>query len=68
MVFIHMLPKRRAGGEDFLALLTLRARSRHVLGLDVAQHTPSFGTGVAAVAALVQPGLHFHHFGFDDFV
>ena len=28
-----MFPKRRAVGEDFLALLTLRARSRHVLGL-----------------------------------
>ena len=63
-----MFPKRLAGAADFLAVRTLRARSRHVLGLDVAHHSTNFGTGVAAVAALVQPGLHFHHFGFDDFV
>ena len=64
-----MFPKRLACGADFLADLTLRARSRHVLGLDVVHHIPAVGTGVAAVAALVQPVLiHYHHFGFDDFV
>ena len=54
-----MFPKRRAGEEDFLALLTLRARSRHVLG-PVPWRLPVDG---AFPRQNEVPSEHVHHAG-----
>ena len=55
-----MFPKRLAGGADFLADLTLRARSRHVLGLDVVDEPLLVGGGVAALGTLPPTGTSHH--------